>query len=753
MQFASPPPWWLVVLLAAGIAAVAFYSYRRPLAPLSPAQRAALIALRALSLAALVIFLSRPIVLLPPAANGDIVVPILVDTSRSMRVADADGEPRIARAAALLARQLIPGISAQAKTEVFSVGDAAVPADPQKLTATARRTDLIGALAAIRDRYRGRRVPGIVLLSDGADTGQSGRAAAVADVASAISRAAGAQGPPVFTIGIGAADGLPDREVLGIDAADPRLDQASIDLRVSAISYGYGRAPFQLRVLANGRLVDSRRIVPNGDGSPIDQVFTVSPDPLNPTVYTAEITAEQNEPIAENNSRSVLINPAGRKRRVLALEGAPGFDHSFLTRALTQDPGLEIDTVIRKGRNDEGDPTFIVQALDGRARTLTLGFPATKEALYGYDALLIANVEGDFFKRAQLTSAAEFVSERGGGLLVMGGKSFAQRGLIGTPLEEVLPVELNDRGTGLGRASLGEDVPAVHNAVVVTPEGLAHPIMRIGATPDESRKLWTSMPTLAASAPLGGPRPGATILAVTAAPSGVVLPLVAVQRYGRGRSMVFAGEASWRWRMMRPSTDRSYDFFWRQAVRWLASGAPDPVSASVPEAAEPGDAVEIAVDAHDRGFAAVSDAAVDATLAAPGGEPKPVAMRLSANTAGRFVGGFTPAQAGLYRVHAEARRGQENLGAADRWFYVGGADREFADPRLNEGFLRRVARETGGQYLRAAEASKVVSLLQQAVPQNLEPERRDLWHEPWAFAIMIVLLSAEWVLRRRWGLR
>jgi uncharacterized membrane protein len=739
MQFASPPPWWLALLVAAGIAAIAFYSYRRPLAPLSAVQRAVLIALRVLSLAALVVFLSRPIVLLPPAASGDIVVPILVDTSRSMRVADADGEPRIARAASILARQLVPGISAQAKVDVFSVGDAAVPADPQKLTANARRTDLIGALAAIRDRYRGRRVPGIVLLSDGADTGQTGRAAA--------------QGPPVFTVGIGAAEGLQDREVLGIDAADPRLDEASIDLRVSAISHGYGRAPFQLRVLANGRPLDSRRIVPNADGSPIDQVFTVSPDPLNPTVYTAEITAEQNDPIPENNSRSVLINPAGRKRRILALEGAPGYDHSFLSRALTQDPGLELDTVIRKGRNDEGDATFIVQASGGRAPTLTLGFPASREALYGYDALLIANVEGDFFTRAQLTTAAEFVSERGGGLLVMGGRSFAQRGLIGTPLEEVLPVELNDRGVGLARASLGEDVPSVHNAVVVTPEGLNHPIMRIGATPEESRKRWTTLPTLASSAPLGGPRPGASILAVTAAPSGVVLPLVAVQRYGRGRSMVFAGEASWRWRMMSPSTDRSYDFFWRQAVRWLTAGAPDPVSASVPETAEPGDAAEIAVDARDRAFAPVGDATVDATLSAPGGEPKPVALRPSAGAAGRFVSAFTPAEAGLYRVHAEARRGQEPLGAADRWFYVGGADREFADPRLNEGFLRRVARETGGQYLRASEASKVVSLLQQAVPQTLEPERRDLWHEPWAFAIMIVLLSAEWVLRRRWGLR
>jgi hypothetical protein len=85
--------------------------------------------------------------------------------------------------------------------------------------------------------------------------------------------------------------------------------------------------------------------------------------------------------------------------------------------------------------------------------------------------------------------------------------------------------------------------------------------------------------------------------------------------------------------------------------------------------------------------------------------------------------------------------------------YVGGADREFADPRLNEGFLRRVARNSGGRYVRAADASRVPGWLQATVPQNAAPERRDLWHEPGAFALIVGLLSVEWILRRRWGLR
>jgi hypothetical protein len=72
---------------------------------------------------------------------------------------------------------------------------------------------------------------------------------------------------------------------------------------------------------------------------------------------------------------------------------------------------------------------------------------------------------------------------------------------------------------------------------------------------------------------------------------------------------------------------------------------------------------------------------------------------------------------------------------------------------LNEGWLRRAARDSGGRYVRAADAAKIPEWLSAAIPQYAPPERRDLWHEPWAFAAIIGLLSAEWILRRRWGLR
>lgn len=753
MHFVYPLPWWLAILLATGVALLAFLEYRRPLAPLPGRQRGVLIVLRWLTLVALVAFLFRPLVSLPPSGAREAIVPVLVDVSRSMRLNDADGQPRIARARALLKTKLLPALSPHFVVEILGVGEGIAPAKPgspgrsghaespgnvDAFSADASRSNLSAALNAVRERYRGQPVAGIVLLSDGGDT------------EAADARPAPAGGPPVFTVGIGSPERPRDREIVGVTAGDQRIDRASVDLDVTALSSGFGRAPFQLRLLANGNLIDTRRVVPPADGSPVHEVFTVSPDPFAPTVYTAEIPREEAEIVAENNLRRVLVSPAGRKRRVLVIEGAPGFEHSFMKRAWAKDPALEVDSVVRKGKNGEGEDTFFVQAGAGRAAALTSGFPARREDLFGYDALVIANVEGDFFTRPQLAMAADFVSERGGGLLVLGGRSFVERGLAGTALEPVLPVELNDR-RGVLRASLDRG-QATHNKILITPEGEAHPVMRIGASPADTRRLWSALPPLAASAPLGGPRPGATLLAVTEAAGGDY-PVIAAQRYGRGRSLIFAGEASWRWKMMLAASDRSYEFFWRQSARWLASPAPDPVGLSLAEAAQPGDAVSVEVEARDGAFAPVAGATVRATVTAPDGDARPLNLGRVDVARGKFATLIRPEQAGLYRVHVEARRGSTSLGAAEGWLYVGGVDREFADPRLNEGFLGRVARGSGGRYVRAADVSHVVSGLQSSAPQKAIPEQRDLWHEPWAFATIVALLAGEWTLRRRWGLR
>jgi uncharacterized membrane protein len=731
----------LIVAVATAVTALVFY--RRPRAALSGVQHLTLTTIRACAVALVLALLLRPIAVVPPAASRDVVIPVLVDVSRSMRIADADGQTRIARAKAIAQLDLVPALSARYRAPVFAVGDGVTETSPTALDARARRSDLAGAIAQVRDRFRGQQIAGVVLVSDGADTESPDAPRDVKPDDRAI---------PVFTVGVGAASGLRDREVLGITAGEQRLTDASVDVRVSASSAGFGRTPYDIRLLANGAVVETRRVTPSADGSPAHATFTVFPDPSRDTVYTAEIPAATGESISENNTRSALVSAAGRKRRLLVIAGAPGFEHSFMTRAWSIDSGLEVDSVVRKGKNAEGRDTFVIQAARDRTLSLSTGFPARREDLYAYDAVIVANVEGSFFTRDQLTMMANFVGERGGGLLVAGSGSLSQRGLVGSALEPVLPVELGDRRGAVAGTSTGEIERTAPNQLAVTAEGASHPIMRLGASGEETRMRWAALPALAPSTPLGQARPGASVLAVVSAADGGVFPVVAVQRYGKGRSMIFGGEASWRWRMLAASTDRSHELFWRQAARWLSQSAPDPVTISVPDGVEPGDTLPIDIDAHDSAFTPTPDALVTAFVSIEGGSAQTLPVH-HGESGGRFASVFVPDRPGIYRIHADASRRTNALGSADRTVYVGGSDREFADPRLNEGFLRRLAGDSGGRYVRASDASQVVSWLDDSVRRHAESERRDIWDRWWVFAALALLLCVEWTLRRRWGLR
>ena len=738
MHFAPPFPLWVAIGLAGVLASLAFVVYRRPLAPLTLAQRWTLIALRAAVFLLLLVFLLRPIVMRPPAQTGDAVVPIVIDASRSMAIKDAGARSRL-EAAVAAASRLVPALRGHFSPEVVRAGDSVAPADLDSLTPDGNRSDLRGTIAAVLDRYRGHRVAGIVLMSDGGDTGHDGR---LPDPS-----------VPVFTLGVGSASGAPDREVTAVTAGDPKLDQASVDLHVTATSRGYGRKPFAIKLSAGDHVIDSRQVAPEADGAPIDVTFTVSPDAAAGTVYSATIAPETDEATSGNNVRSVFVSPRGRKRRVLMLEGAPGFEHSFLSRALAEDPDLEVDAAVRKGANDAGQSTFLVQAPASRAAALASGFPANREALFAYDAVIVANENADTLTRPQLASLADFVAARGGGLLVLGGLTFSGRGLIGTPLEAALPLELGDRRGAMRRTSQGAELAGPRGIVVPTPEGETHPVLRIGGSADETRKKWSALPPLPTSAALGAPRAGATVLAVTSVAGGAIYPVVAVQPYGLGRSMIFGGEASWRWRMMMPTTDRSYELFWRQAVRWLAAPSPDPVSILATDAAQPGDDLLIAAEVRDGTFAPVSDAAVDASVTGPDGSSRPIVFRRDASREGRYVASFRPDARGVYAVHLQASRKGAKIGSADQAFYAGGVDGELADPRLNEDVLRRIARSSGGRYAPIADAAQVVDWIADAVPQPGALEPHDLWQQPWLIALVMALLAGEWILRRRWGLR
>ena len=734
VSFTSALPWWGALLIVVGIAVVAWLAYAGSV--LSARRRYALIALRFVTLAALVVFLMGPVRIRDEGLR-DVFVPVLVDVSRSMSIDDAGGQRRIDRARDVLTRDLLPVLAGQFRVEVLSFGERLRDARPDDLAATDRESNLSGAISAVRDRYRGRPLAGIVLISDGGDTS----ATALTDQAI----------PPVFALGVGSKTVGRDREVSSVTAAEAIADDSRIDLAVSAISHGNGTEPIALQLLENGKPIEVRRVAPAADGVPVHTVFQVAPARGSAVVYSVEVPVIAGELVPENNRRSVLVQAPARPRHVLFVEGAPGFEHSFLKRAWAADTGLDVDSIVRKGKNEQGADTYYIQASQSRSTALASGYPARAEDLFAYDAVVLANVEPAQLTREQQELTRAFVGQRGGGLLILGAKSFVKPGLADTPLEEVLPLQTTSAGDAVLAASVSRGL----NRVSLTAAGEAHPVMQLGPAIEDTRKRWDATPALASTVPLGGPKPGASVLAVTGGAGGNARALVAVQRYGDGRSMVFTGEGAWRWRMLLPSTDRSYDTFWRQAIRWLALAASDPVAIRLPAGGVPGETLQIQVVARNAAFAPQPGATVDVQVTSPAGQTESIhaAPVPGGDNAGAYEARFRADGPGVYRVRAEARNAAGTIGSAGAAMLVGGLDPEMTDPRLNQQVLQRLAIRSGGQLIAATDGAAVANRLRAAVPAARLAVTHELWHTGWSFAVILALLVAEWLLRRRWGLR
>ena len=227
MQFAIALPWWALLLLAGAVCAVAWACYAGAIVPLPRRQRAVLTTLRALTLLLLVACLLRPVRVMPPDSSSDVVVPILVDASRSMGLADADGRARIDAARDLIDRQLRPALADRFNPELWTFGDALEQADAAGRHRGRGAQRSLRRAARAADRYRERQLAAIVVISDGGDTGAQDAAASV-DAGSV----------PVYAVGVGAPRGASDFEVLDVSAGETALTDSSIDLSVAAVSRG-----------------------------------------------------------------------------------------------------------------------------------------------------------------------------------------------------------------------------------------------------------------------------------------------------------------------------------------------------------------------------------------------------------------------------------------------------------------------------------------------------------------------------------
>ena len=582
---------------------------------------------------------------------------------------------------------------------------------------------------------------GIVVLSDGGDNSDEAIGEALLPL-----RAASV---PVFTVGLGDEEMEADVQATRADMPERALAGTATIVNVIVDATGYGGRTVPIVVEDMGTIVTTEEVTLPGDGQPLVTPVAITLETPGTRELTFRIPGQEGERVLENNVLHAVVQVRDRTEKVLYFEGEPRYEVAFMLRAVADDENLQVVLLQRTAENK-----FFRRNLDDPLE-LVEGFPTAREDLYAYRALILGSVEASFFTHGQLEMIADFVGERGGTLLMLGGRrSFSEGGYKGTPLEDVLPVVLDEP-----RATTPTERLAVVR-VAPTPAGANHPATRIDGSAEQSAARWDSLPAVTTTNIVTELKPGATELlegTVEAGGEGEAANRVvmAFQRYGRGRSIVLAVQDAWLWQMHHtvPLEDQSHETFWRQLLRWMIAETPDPVEAApARESVEAGEPVTLEATVLDEGFVEVNGAQVTAHVTAPTGEVRDLPMEWSVAEDGRYTVPFTPEMDGIYEVAVSAGRDTTSLGTGLTGVRVAPGTGEFRDPRQRRGLLERIADETGGRYYTAETAGQLPEDLRYTGGGVTVNEERDLWDMPILFLLLAGLLGAEWGYRRKRGL-
>ena len=731
-------PTAVVAVAAVCMVAAVLVAYAR-VRTLRPADRALLGTLRALALLLVLGCLLRPGLVIASAVPQRNVLAVVMDDSRSMRIRDVDAATRTAAVQQLFAdtAPLSKKLADKFALRRFRFAATASPvAGAGALTANGTRSDLAQALADVRDDLNGMPLAGVVLVSDGADNGSG----ALDDALLALR----ARRVPVFTVGVGTERFARDVAIERVQAPRRTLAGAASLVEADVRLRGAGRTPVTVTVEADGRVVATEAARSGAAGELTTLRFRLPP--LPPGVHRLAVRASTlpDEIVTENNEWQTSLEVRAGPDRVLYLEGEPRPEFAFLRRAVANDSAVQVVGLMRSAER-KFLRLGVRDSLD-----LLGGFPTSRDELFGYRAIILGSIEASFFTAEQLRMLADFVSVRGGGLLVLGGRaSLSEGGYAGTPLADVLPVTIS-------AGSINLDGPATPVRVRPTRTGDVHAALQLGATLAASRARWDSLPPLTTVNRLGALRAGATLLLAGTADGGRSdVPILAWQRYGRGMSAVFGVQDSWLWKMDTsiPVDDVTHQTLWRQLVRWLVDDAPAPFEIiASPSRVAPGEPVSLRARVSTPFFADVNDATVAVTITSPTGTTTTVPLEWTLRDDGTYAARFTPTDTGRYVLDATSARGRDTVQRATSSLLVDERGADVAQAELRTALLRRIADETGGRYYPLADAGQLAEDAVFTDAGVTVREAKDLWDMPAVFLLVALLLGAEWGYRRWRGL-
>ncbi len=608
----------------------------------------------------------------------------------------------------------------------------------------ASRTDLFAAIRAIKagDSGGARKLSGVILFTDGVDNadlsgGLTGRPRQMLEQL----------GVPVTTVAVGKG-GLTDLAIEAVKVDDFAFVRNSISADVEIHARGFSDQAVQVVLKREGQVVATKIATFQSDDDTQTVKFTFTPDQTGRFVYTVSVPVYPEEVVAENNTRSFALKVIRDRVRVLLVAGRPTWDERFLRGVLRQDANVELISfyILRNGNDNSG-------AFDEPRELSLIPFPREEifqKKIDTFDVVIVLN----FGSEDQQVSLQMFRDDieryvlHGGAFAYLGGdRSFGEAQSTINPFDKVLPV------AAAGLATL-EPFSAK-----ITPAGQRHPITALSNGSVTSEAAWSAFPPIPGMN-LTRAKPGATVLLThpTVTVDGSPAPLLTISELGRGRSMAISTDGTWYWAF--PShaggaPTRNYERFWSNAIRWLVRD-PDLTTLSVtadPPSVEPGKPVGVVVVARQSDYQPAPGAKVTVELVDADDSHQVGTQSGVVDGDGMVRFEFPPPAAGAYKVIGRATtKDDKPLGESSDAVAVRAVGPELADARVNTPLLAEIAKATGGAFFDSPSFSLSDVPLREPplveVGRSKDQPLSDRWY--W-LTMLVVILGAEWAVRRRFG--
>jgi hypothetical protein len=770
-----PAVLWIGLLLLIPVGIFIYRRQRQNLATVPPTLRLALSVTRILVLALLVLVLAGPYLKLEHQSEKKPIVAFLFDQSQSMllpagpfdnetetkrvataagyRVADGrvDAETRKALnriSRAKLAQSVVqanskPLLESLAKKYdlryyTFARESAPLgvnpthPEFPEPPNPGGPATQIGDAVAHVLEEAAGRHVAGILLFTDGQNTG--GRSPSEAAHAAAAAEA------PIFAVPPGTSAPLQDVAIVDVFTSGLVSVGDTARVAVTLESQGFDKRPIKVELREGDKLLDTKDLVLNGaEQQQVELTFPATQPGARYLTVQVPPLPEEPEYLRGNNTDTAFVRVSEEKLRVLYVEGLPRWDFRFLKNAMRRDHGLG-------GRGDK-EPDIRLEAELRRQlpEQQAQALPRTLEQLAEYHTVILGDASPKVLNDEFIALLDKAVRERGVGLIVEAGPlsmphAFDER------LQKLLPVLVRPQTAGM------EAHVAKPFRLEPTPEGTIHEAMRFFDDPGRNQNAWAQMPTFYWCAAVERTAPGATVLAWNPGIQGRYgkQPLLAHHYAGQGKVFFVGTDATFLWRQN--VGDRFFYKFWGQAIRFVARRDKNEAKKSWlevrPIRAQPGEqaTVELMAVAPDGTPRTEPTLPVQVT---GGGAAERVELTADPASRGRYTGRFPLKTTGEYRVAFDPGAGAEPVTATLR---VTTAPEELRHPGVNRPTLELLARTSGGRLVELPDLATISEQLKGESRLTEFHREATLWDNWLMLLLLVFLYSLDVGLRRLTGL-